>query len=62
MTHPQLVDRAERWLKSIGCSVKYFAGVEYANAKPPPFKACLKSEKAMLISAVRKLSLKQEEV
>jgi hypothetical protein len=39
-----------------GRRVCHFAGVDYRNAASAPFVPCLRSERAMLISAVRRLS------
>ena len=39
-----------------GRQVRHFAGVDYRNAVSPPFLPCLRSERAMLVSAVRRLS------
>ena len=35
-----------------GRSVVFTAGVKYRNAAVPPFESCLKSERAMLVSAL----------
>jgi len=35
-----------------GRSVVFAAGVKYRNAAVPPFESCLKSEQAMLVSAL----------
>lgn len=37
-------------------SVKHLAGVDYKNEAVPPFKPCLRSERAMLVSAIRRTS------
>ena len=39
-----------------GRRVCHLAGVDYRNAMQPPFVPCLRSERAMLVSAVRRLS------